>query len=182
MPSAYADWEAKMEMSMPEKPKMEGRMRVSKDKVRLDMTSPMPMSSIVHTDKGKAYTLMHPMKMMMETDIRQADSQIPLCKASEIDSCLAKQGYKKVGSEKMGQYDCDVYAAKMSHKDKSMDIKLWRPKSLKEVPAVRVEAKPQGEGVIVTELKDIQVKTQAASHFEVPKDYRNMGNMKIPGV
>ncbi len=179
-----ADWEAKMEMTLPEKPKMEGHMRMKKDRVRLDMTSPVPMSSIVHTDQGKAYTLMHPMKMMMETNIKQMESQIPMCKASEIDACLAKQGYKKVGSEKIGGHDCDVYAAKVEHKDKKVDIKLWRPKSMKEVPALRVEAKPEGEGegVILTELKDVQVKTQAASHFEVPKDYRSMGNMKIPGM
>lgn len=179
---ARADWEATMAMTIPEKAAMEGHIRMSKDKVRLDLTSPMAMSSIVHTDKGKAYTLMHPMKMIVETDIQQMNNQIPMCKASEIDACLAKQNYKKTGSAKLGKYDCDIYEAKVENKGKTMSIKLWRPKTLKEVPAVRVEATPQGEKTIVTELRNIETKAQAASNFEVPKDYRNMGNMKLPGM
>lgn len=180
--SARADWEATMAMTIPEKAAMEGHIRMSKDKVRLDMSSPMPMSSIVHTDKGKAYTLMHPMKMIVETDIKQMNNQIPMCKATEIDACLTKQGFKKTGAAKVGKYDCDIYESKHEHKGKTLTVKLWRPKGLKEVPAVRVEATPQGEKTIVTELRDVEVKAQAASHFEVPKDYRNMGAMKIPGM
>ena len=181
-PGAKADWEATMVVNIPDKAAMEGHIRMGKDKVRLDITSPMAMSSIFHTDKGKAFTLMHAMKMLVETDVKQLDSQIPMCKTSEIDACLSKQGYKKTGTAKIGNYDCDVYEAKMDRKGKTMLVKLWRPKTLKEVPAIRVEATPQGESMISTHLKDISVGNQALSYFEVPKDYRNMGAMKLPGM
>ena len=178
---ARADWEGKMEITLPKQGKMEGMVHMKNDTLRVDMEKPLAISSIVNAAKGTAFSLVHAAKMIIETDIKGADQQIPACRASDVDACLARLGYKPVGEEMLGAYACKIYEAKMMRKGKPLTLRLWRPTAMKDVPALKIWAK-SAEGEVLTELKDVKEKSQSASYFELPKDYRNMGKMKLPGM
>ena len=94
--AAFADWQADVatKFSNKEIPAMNGRMKVKKDAVRIDMSEPMEISVIVDRKKKKAFTLMHPAKIVMDADLSQYDKQIPLCTATDPEACYPKIGLK----------------------------------------------------------------------------------------
>lgn len=183
--SALADWEGVMHLKMPASQntpaEMTGKVRAKKHMQRTDFKTPMDMSTIVDMKSKKVWNLMHAQKMAMVIEAGEAGSKTPNCSTEDIDGCLKKEGFKKVGSGAANRHPCTIYENEVKDKGEDAKIKLWRPNDLKEVAAVKSEVTTD-DGVITVNITDIKTVTLADSVFKVPSNYKTMdmkgmGNM-----
>lgn len=183
-PFALADWQADVatKFSNKEIPSMNGKMSVKKDSVRIDMSQPMEISVIVNRQQKKAFTLMHPAKIVMDADLSQYDKQIPLCSATDAESCYPKIGLKKVGSEKIDGKDCAIYEGNVKgrKKDGSEDVamKIWHPNGKGETPPLKSIATMKNGDTVESRFTNVVVKSIPESTFTVPKGYQRAGAME----
>ncbi len=177
--SAFSDWEGNFDVvaTGPKSiQKVSGLMRMKKDKVRLDTTTPAVASTLVNLTTHKAWTLLTAQKMSMEVNLSQIEPYTPLCPAHEIESCLKKKNFKKVGSEKIENHMCSIYESEIQKNEKKITVKLWRPEDLKEVPALKSVVMDDSGSKTETLFSNVKMVAQADRYFTVPKDYRAMGN------
>lgn len=183
-PLAHADWQADVatKFSKQDIPAMNGKMSVKKDSVRIDMSQPMEISVIVNRKQKKAFTLMHPAKIVMDADLSQYDQQIPLCSATAAESCYPKIGLKKTGIEKIDGKDCTIYEGNVKgrKKDGSEDVamKIWHPNGSMESPPLKSIATMKNGDTVESRFTDIVVKPLPDSTFSVPKGYQRAGAME----
>ena len=174
VPVAQADWEGKMVSKVPEgngvPSNLSGEIRMKKDHLRLDMKSPIDMSFLADMKNKKAWTLIHGPKLIMTTNIEKFQAQSPMCTTENIDECLLKKGFKKIGSEKIDGHPCTIYEVK--------NTKLWRPEDLKEVPSLKTLVVQAPGKVIETYITEVKMGKQDASLFEAPKDYSKMDGLQ----
>ena len=181
--TARADWQGKLHITVVKgkdgKPtQIEGVMRMKKEFTRLDVSSPMDVSTIIDKKNQKTFALLHAQKMVMETDMKKSQIQAPICSTTGIEKCLEDQGFKKVGNEQFDGHPCALYEGDMKQKDKSFHIKLWRPEDLKEVPWIKSTGSDGNGTDVETHISDVQVVNQADSYFKVPAEYKSMGNLQ----
>lgn len=183
-PLAHADWQADVatKFSNRDIPAMNGKMKVKKDSVRIDMSQPMEISVIVNRKQKKAFTLMHPAKIVMDADLSQYDQQIPLCSATAAESCYPKIGLKKTGTEKIDGKDCAIYEGNVKgrKKDGSEDVamKIWHPNGSTESPPLKSIATMKNGDTVESRFTNIVVKSLPDSTFSVPKGYQRAGAME----
>jgi hypothetical protein len=137
---ARADWEADLKITGNEGGKsseITGYLRVRKALNRMDVKTPVDMSTIVDTKTGKAIILMHGQKLIMESDVKKLEQTALLCDASDVEKCLGKQGFKKGGTDTFDGHPCTIYEGERDHKGKKIKMKVWRPNDLKEVAFVK---------------------------------------------
>ena len=179
---SYSDWQGNFTVKVTGErkvPEASGIMHMKKDKLRMDTKTPAEVSTIVHLNAKKAWSLLHTQKMMMEVDLATIESQAPICAAADVDACLKKRGFKKIGAEEMNGHSCTVYEGAVFSKakeDKKVHVKLWRPNDLKEVPAVRTVTSEASNTTVDTNFTEIETITQSDSLFMVPQGYHSMGN------
>ncbi|MBI3535244.1 MAG: DUF4412 domain-containing protein [Deltaproteobacteria bacterium] len=109
---AFADWDGSFEVIYTGKqsiPKVVGQMRMKKNQIRIDSTAPAQVSTLVNLKLKKAWTLLHAQKMLMETNVSNVEAYTQFCETSEIEACLKKRGFKKLGSESIQGHKCDIY-------------------------------------------------------------------------
>jgi hypothetical protein len=185
-PMAIADWKAKMAIRS-----SDGKLNLSADAFaqadlqRFDLVSMgQKVSTLVNVKQYQATLLMHAAKMAMSTTPDPNTSGV-LCSTKDIDGCLRKQGLKPKGEEKVGEYLCTVYEGTVKprgSREKATGVKVWRPKDLKEVAAVKTEFKPAGSAAITIELSEIQEGPLDKSLFAVPADYKKMDGLDIQSL
>lgn len=175
-----ADWEGNFKTTITggkNVPEVSGVMRMKKELMRIDATTPATISTIVNLKSKKAWTLLHHQKMTMETNLSTVEAQTPVCGSVNIDECLKTKGFKKTGTETANGYPCTVYEADITGADKKTShIKMWRPNSLKEVPSVKSVITSTGGNTAETNFSNIKTTPQADSLFAAPKNYQSMGN------
>lgn len=182
--SAFADWQADVVTTFSRKdvPTMQGKMSVKNELIRIDMSTPMEMSVIVQKKKNKAYTLMHPAKVVMDADLKQYEKQIPACSTGAPESCYGKLGLKKTGSETVDGKSCVVYegTVKGRAKDGSEDVamKIWHPTAAQDGPPAKFTVKTKDGETIESKYTNVKTGPLAASLFDVPKGYQRAGNME----
>lgn len=177
--AAHADWEGviRVKMTGSSPSEVNGTMRMKKNQIRVDTKTPMDISTLIDLKKHKVWTLVNAPRLVMDADFSKIEGKAPLCGADNIDSCLAKQGFKKTGSETLDGHECTIYEGSVSSGSQKTEVKLWRPNDLKEVPSIKSVAKEKSGNTIETFVTQIHVKPQDDSYFALPKDYRSMGNM-----
>jgi hypothetical protein len=180
--AAHAGWEAKFSTKVGGGEKaheMHGRMRMQGDRTRVDMAGQMPMSMIFDSKTKKSWVLMHAQKVSMEGDANKVPGvDAAGCGTANVDKCLASKGFRKTGTETVDGHACAVYEGKVKggKENREMEMKIWRPETLKEVPAIKVVGKGKDGTTFETYMTEVKVGSQDASLFSVPKDYRAMGN------
>lgn len=128
---------------------------------------------IVRPDKGVVWQLMPSDKSYREQPIPKQTTQPP------IDSIIKKApGAKKIGTTKIGNYQCDKY--QYTDKEKKVTgVICVSPKLNHELKSVITT--PRGK--VTTELVDIKEGKLAQSLFEIPKGYKqvkSLGKMALP--
>jgi hypothetical protein len=141
--TARADWQAALTVTSvaPDKAPVvreQGTMKQKGKRLRIDTTKPAAMSMIVNQPEKKAWMIMG--GMAMETDFsKQAKTLPPCAHESNLEDCLLKQNFKRVGNETIDGHSCVIYEGKKETPNKkTMLSRIWHPTDLKEVPALRV--------------------------------------------
>ncbi len=183
-PLALADRQADVntKFSNHEIPTLIGKMSFKRDQVRIDMNQPLEISIIIHQKKKKAFTLMHPAKLVMDANLSQYDKQIPLCSAKNAESCYLKIGLKKSGIEKIDGKVCTIYEGNVrgDKKDGSKDVimKVWHPNDSAESPPLKSIAIMKNGDSVESRFTNIVLKSIPDSFFAIPKGYQHAGPME----
>jgi hypothetical protein len=176
----YMDWEGKRDFSAViystsldknrnEPFHMEIPIAVARNKMRMDMDmskmmkgdsqSPVSKMSVIERgDKKVGYTLYpNTQKYMVNTEKESVDEKP---KVEKI----------KVGREVIGKYHTDKYKVRIIYKDgKTEEGFIWNARELRGM-TIKSEVENK-DFKITTEIKDIVLKTPAASLFEIPAGY-----------
>ncbi|MGZ3709804.1 MAG: DUF4412 domain-containing protein, partial [Bdellovibrionota bacterium] len=176
--AAFADWQGHWTFTQSGGQTIQGQIRMKRSKMRLDLKEPLDASTIIDTRTKQSYNLLHAQKLVMQLDFSQGMANAPICAAEAVEECLSRQGFKKTGSETVDGHPCAIYEGEVAVGGApKAHVKLWRPTDLKEVPMIRTVIKSGQNQPIETRVSAIELKTFPESEFELPKDYRNMGDM-----
>jgi hypothetical protein len=184
-PLAQADWQAQVKTEVTGKQQIapiDGTMRVGKDGVRIDVSTPADLSMIVQTKKKKAFNLIHAAKIVMESDLTQYENNIPACSTSDPEACYKKLGLKKTGTEMIDGKKCEVIEGEI----KESKTKIWHPVGQKEGPPLRSVVFLKEGGRVESNFSNVQIKSIPGSVFTVPAEYKAAGKIEdlmknIPG-
>jgi hypothetical protein len=175
---AGAGWEGEVKTvgkSIPA-PGHTSRFEVEGSRMRLETTLPGMGPSLLLVDwkSGKAATILHANRMILEMDLKAAGAaagvQAPYCDPSSgVDRCLKEQGFALKGTESVNGYGCDIYEKKSPE---GVLTRIWRPKSVSDLSAVRVQVLAKdGQESMRSDYVNVKKKDFPASHFELPKGY-----------
>jgi hypothetical protein len=148
------------------------------NKMRTENPMMQGMVNIHFLDSGKMVMMSTANKTYMEQALEQD-------RAPSIDDPRVAIQKKPIGSETIDGHPCNKYDAVFYMKDKPAEkyrAIIWEAKDLGGL-VIRNETNlpPEkalgGKTKVVTELKDIKVGAAKSLMFEVPKDYRKVGNM-----
>jgi hypothetical protein len=177
--------------------------KIKGSKMRTDLTGPMgAMSSIMETTTGDAIQLIHAQKMAMKINAEQMKAAMEMAnKAKGISTDPLAKTSKPVDTgktEKVGDYDCEIYSWKNNGTEARYWIATNHPQAalLKEAekmfkhsaigtaaagpdmsdlpgPAIKTEMTIGGTKTVTTVLS-VKEAPVDASEFEMPKDYQDM--------
>lgn len=205
--TASADWVIESKIESPQL-NSATTTKVKGDKLRVDIASGPAgaMSSIVDTKTGDAVQLVHSQKMAVKTGAAQLKAAMEMAKQKAGLKDGATPPLKATGqSEKVGDYDCDVY----TWTDGNTTSKLWVAKNHPQAaalkafekqmksgffggmqvgpdtstlpgPAIKTETTTQGTTVTST-ITSIKEQDVDAKEFDVPSDYQTMQLPTAPG-
>lgn len=198
--TASADWVIESKIESPQL-NSSTKTKVKGDKLRVDIAdSPAgAMSSIVDTQSGESIQLMHGQKMAVKTSGAALKQAMDAAKDKAGIKDNTKAELKPTGqSEKVGEYDCDIY----TWTDGTNTSKLWVAKNhpqaaaLKDFekrmrsgffgsmqmgpdttklpgPAIKTETTVQGTKITST-ITGIKEENIDAKEFDVPAGYQTM--------
>jgi hypothetical protein len=199
--TASADWVIESKIESPQLTS-DTTTKVKGDKLRVDIASgPVgAMSSIVDTKTGSAVQLVHSQKMAVKTSSAQLKQAMDAAKQKAgVKDGAAAPPLKATGqSEKVGDYDCEIY----TWTDGNTTSKLWVAKNHPQAaalkafekqmksgffggmqigpdtttlpgPAIKTETTTQGNTVTNT-ISSIKEQDVDAKEFDVPAGYQTM--------
>ena len=175
-------------------------MKVKGDKMRADVNGGPTgaMSTITDGKTGDMVTLIHAQKMAMKISAAQMKATMDQMKAQAGFKDGAAAAPKATGqSEKIGDYDCDIY----TWNDGNTSAKFWVAKNHPQAaalkafskqmrqaipgaqmgpdesslpgPTIKSEVMSQGQKITST-LVSVKEQDVDAKEFEVPADYQSM--------
>ena len=138
-------------------------------KLRMEMDSPLGNSiTIIRVDKKAVWNLMPDEKMYIDMPLN--DEMVQSYQPSE-DFVKDK---KKIGEEKILGYNCNIY---QYSEDKSK-ITMW----LAQDTFIMIKSEiNDGNETTIIEAKEIQLKKQPNSLFELPSDFKKF-SFDMPGM
>lgn len=141
--------------------KMAGKMFYKKDMFRVDMKSPDDVSMITRLDKKVVWNVMHKGKMYIEMPISSTRKPIVEEKLEgEIDR-------KLVGRETIDGHPSEKYLITYKNNNTQEQVYQWFAVDIKF--PVKTQAI---DGSWTQEFKNISIKEQPTSLFEVPSGYK----------
>jgi hypothetical protein len=182
--------------------------KIKGDKVRTDMNAgPMGAMSVIMDNKsGDSINLMHAPKIAMKTSGAQMKQTLEMAKQlSGAPAADATKPQKSSQSEKVGEYDCDIY----TWNGGAMTARYWVAKSHPQAVMLKDAEKNMNAGVLgaaqsgpdtttlpgpvlktetvtagqTTTVTVVSVKEQKLDDkdFETPADYKAMAMPQMPG-
>jgi hypothetical protein len=177
----YMDWEGKRDFSavvfsqslnktQNDTVDMEMPIAIAGVKMRMDMD----MSKMAKG--GDRQSPMSKMSMIARGDKKLSYMLYPNTQKYIVNTETEEQGEKpqvektKLGSEMVGKYMTDKYHVKVTYKDGKVDEGLiW---NARELGGLTIKSEVENKDFrVTTELKNIVLKTPAASLFEIPEGY-----------
>lgn len=173
---ALADWQANTTTRIinqdQKQTEIHAKVFFKKDKMRADTKMPTDTSIIVDLKNKKAVTLVHFVKIHFSNSFQEVQNQIPHCAdlstVKSIEDCLKKNKFKIIKDETVHGLDCHVYEGKV----KDGRVTLWKPKTLKHVPAVQSVFKSKSGKIIETVFEQVNEAPIEDGLFHVPTDYK----------
>jgi hypothetical protein len=190
-----------------ESPQMNSPMttKIKGDKVRTDLSG-MGMSVIMDNKSGDSINLMHAPKMAMKSTAAQTKQAVELAKQfSGVSSGEPSKPQKTDKTEKIGDYECDIYTWSSG----GISGRYWVAKNHPQAALLKDAEKKMKSGILAgaeagpdtTVLPGAVVKTETVAagqttvatvlsvkeqkvddkEFEVPSDYKAMAMPQMPG-
>jgi hypothetical protein len=127
---------------------------------------------------GKSYQLFEQTKKYVLMHEEELEQQNPLAVADSFDEFVDQNEFKKVGSEKLSGYKCDVYEGSIDIEGQPpVAMKMWYSSKL-EYPVKTETQLPGGMGMAVSTLENIKVGKQPDDLFEIPAGYTQAASMQ----
>jgi hypothetical protein len=152
-----------------------GKLYVKNDHVsRTEM-----MGTISISKRPMVYQLFADTKKYVVTDLDAMKQKNLLADMKNFEDWLKKNNFRKVGSETVSGYRCDVFEGEvaLAGGQDPVPMKIWYTPKL-GYPVRQESNIPPPVGNIVTSLENIQVGQQADSLFEIPSDYTEAKSMQ----
>lgn len=150
-----------------------GKMYITPDKIRMDMSSPQDMSSITRMDKKVVWNVMHDQKSYMELPF--VEDRKPRLEKEYKDEIERKL----VGKETIDGHPTEKYLITYKARRKSDQVYQWWATDI-NFPIKTEDI----NGKWKQEYKNIKMEKQDDSLFEIPAGYKKFempGGMMIPG-
>jgi len=180
-------------------------VKIKGDKVRTDMAG-MGMSVIMDNKSGDSVNLIHAPKMAMKSSAAQTKQALEIAKQFSGAATGETAKPQKTGnSEKVGEYDCDIYtwssgaatgrywvaknhpqAAILKDAEKKMkagvlaNAEVGPDTSALPGAVLKTETTAAGQTTVATVLSIKEQKVDDKD-FEVPADYKSMAMPQMPG-
>lgn len=176
--AAFADWESKFitTSSKGEFPKIEGRIYVRANRIRVDSPYPLEMSLYAREGSSRVEAAVPTFKIRLTSTISAFAGRLPACFAKNFETCAKSLGMKKKGSEKCGDSVCGIFEGTPKMKGVK-SIRVWHPADEKEAIFSKSVVRKSNGDEITTAFVDIEKKTRPDSFFAVPAGYKNAGSL-----
>lgn len=149
------------------------------------------MGMVIIMDGKNSYQIFEDTKKYVVMNMDELEQQNPMAGADDFEDFIEKNDIKKVGSETVGGYKCDVYEGNITYdvNQPALAMKLWYSPKL-DYPVKTETQLPGGMGTAVSNLENIQTGKQPDSLFEIPDGYTEaqsiqeamgMGGFMMPG-
>ena len=136
------------------------------------------MGMILITRHPLVYHLFTDTKKYVVTNVEEAAEQSPMAGATDFMEWVEKNNLRKVGSETVEGYKCDVYEGEVSFTEGQPPalMKFWYSEKL-AYPVKNESTLPPPMGKISNRLENIELGRQPDHLFEIPAGYTREKNM-----
>jgi hypothetical protein len=137
------------------------------------------MGVTVISKDGNSYQLFDQTKKYVLIDEEELKQQSPMAAADSFDEFVDQNDFKKVGSEKLSGYKCDIYQGNIAYMEGQppVSMKMWYSSKL-EFPVKTETELPGGMGMAVNTLENIKIGRQPNALFEIPAGYTQATNIQ----
>lgn len=131
------------------------------------------MGMVTITNGNNTYQLFDSTKKYVLMDMEEYKQQNPMADADDFESFVKNNDMKKIGTETVGEYKCDVYEGNITYDVNQAPIamKLWYSSKLDYPVRSETQLPAPMSGTAVSTLENIEIGKQAESLFEVPDGY-----------
>lgn len=131
------------------------------------------MGMIIITNGDNSYQLFDSTKKYVVMDMEEYKQQNPMADADDFKEFIQKNDMKKVGSETVGGYKCDVYEGNITYDETQspLAIKFWYSPKLDYTVKTETQMPAPMSGTAVSTLVNINTGKQPDSLFEIPAAY-----------
>jgi len=177
--SASADWESDFTAtsSKGEFPKITGKFYSKLDRFRIDTPYPFQMSVYAKSGSNHVYAAVHSFKIRLSSKAEKFSAQLPSCLSKKFDQCVKELKLKKVGQEKCGDRDCEIFEGKPKLRGMKK-VKLWHWVGEKEPIFTKTILTQSNGSEVHTVFTQITRSSRPESFFAVPKGYKDAGSLE----
>ena len=137
------------------------------------------MGMIIITKGDISYQLFKDTKKYVVMDMDEAEEQNPMADADDFEEFIKENDMKKIGSESVAGYKCDVYEGSVTYEENqpATAMKMWYAPKLDYPVKTETQLPAPMSGMAVSTLENIKTGKQPGSLFEIPAGYTQAQNM-----
>lgn len=126
------------------------------------------------------YQIFESTKKYFAMDLNALKQQNPMADADNFQEFIEKNGIKKVGSETVAEYKCDVYEGNVTYEQGQAPIamKLWYSPKLDYAVKTEIQLSAPMAMTAVSTLSNIKIGKQPDSLFELPAGYTQVQSIQ----
>ncbi|MCA1795820.1 MAG: DUF4412 domain-containing protein [Desulfotignum sp.] len=138
------------------------------------------MGMITIMNRPHVYQIFTNTKKFHVSDVDTLEKDNPLAGASDFHAWAKENNMKKVGTESIEGFACDIYEGDViidKQSGQSAHMKFWLSRKL-QYPLKTESMMPPPVGKVTTIVQNIKTGTQPAHLFELPKGYTEADSME----
>jgi len=138
------------------------------------------MGMITITNGENAYQIVESTKKYVAMDVEEYKQQNPMADADSLEEFVDNNDMKKVGTEEVDGYKCDVYEGNITYdvNQAPLAMKFWYSSKLDYPIKTETQLPPPMSGMAVSTLQNINIGKQPDSLFEIPAGYTQARNIQ----
>jgi outer membrane lipoprotein-sorting protein len=138
------------------------------------------MGMVIITNGDKNYQIFDDTKKYVVMDVEEYKEQNPMADVDDFEEFVEKNDMKKVGTEKVNGYKCDVYEGSVAYipEQPAMGMKIWYSPKLDYPVKTESQMPAPMSGTAVSTLENIEIGKQPRSLFEIPAGYTQAQSMQ----
>ncbi|MBC7385102.1 MAG: hypothetical protein H7301_02940 [Cryobacterium sp.] len=177
--TARADFEADFTTSSTQArtPKFHGKVYLKGDRLRVDSSYPFDLNAYAKAGAKTASVAVPSFHIRLSANLEKYSGQIPLCLAKDFAACVSDLKLKKIGSEKCGDQNCEIYES-LSIGKEIKKLKVWQPENVKEISLVKSLLTKSNGVQLTTTFKKITGTVHPENFYDVPAGFVNAGSIE----